>query len=79
MDIGIVDRITAYLSCWGADFRLIVVVLAGRGDDAATGVSVVHRFGGTVIACTAATSSHQAVPPAEFKRGRSRLCGRFDQ
>jgi two-component system chemotaxis response regulator CheB len=48
--------------------RLIAVVLSGRGNDAATGASVVHRFGGTVIASTAATSTQQAMPQAAVDR-----------
>lgn len=48
--------------------RLIAVVLSGRGNDAATGASVVHRFGGTVIASTAQTSTEQAMPQASVDR-----------
>ena len=48
--------------------RLIAVVLSGRGNDAATGASAVHRFGGTVVACTTATSTQQAMPQATLDR-----------
>lgn len=48
--------------------RVIAVVLSGRGNDAATGASVVHRFGGTVIVCTAATSTESAMPQATIDR-----------
>jgi two-component system chemotaxis response regulator CheB len=51
--------------------RLIAVVLSGRGNDAATGASVVHRFGGTVIASTAATSTQQAMPQATVDRANA--------
>jgi two-component system, chemotaxis family, protein-glutamate methylesterase/glutaminase len=48
--------------------RLIAVVLSGRGNDAATGATVVHRFGGTVIATTTATSTEPAMPEATVAR-----------
>lgn len=48
--------------------RLIVVVLSGRGNDAATGASAVHRFGGTVIATDMATSAESAMPHATITR-----------
>ena len=44
--------------------RVIAVVLSGRGNDAATGATAVHRFGGTVIVSTAGTSTHPAMPQA---------------
>jgi two-component system chemotaxis response regulator CheB len=50
----------------GAD--AIAVVLSGRGNDAATGASAVHRFGGTVIASTALTSTQAAMPQATIDR-----------
>ena len=48
--------------------RVIAVVLSGRGNDAATGASAVHRFGGTVIASTALTSTQAAMPQATIDR-----------
>jgi two-component system chemotaxis response regulator CheB len=48
--------------------RVIAVVLSGRGNDAATGASAVHRFGGTVIASTALTSTQEAMPQAAIDR-----------
>lgn len=48
--------------------RAIAVVLSGRGNDAATGASAVHRFGGTVIASTALTSTQAAMPQATIDR-----------
>ena len=48
--------------------RVIAVVLSGRGNDAATGASAVHRFGGTVIASTALTSTEAAMPQATIDR-----------
>jgi two-component system chemotaxis response regulator CheB len=48
--------------------RVIAVVLTGRGNDAATGASLVHRFGGTVIACTVATSAQSDMPQATIDR-----------
>jgi two-component system, chemotaxis family, protein-glutamate methylesterase/glutaminase len=44
--------------------RAIAVVLTGRGNDAATGASLVHRFGGTVVVCTVATSAQSDMPQA---------------
>jgi two-component system chemotaxis response regulator CheB len=51
--------------------RVIAVVLSGRGNDAATGASAVHRFGGTVIACTVETSTHSAMPTAVIGRDKA--------
>jgi two-component system chemotaxis response regulator CheB len=48
--------------------RVVAVVLSGRGNDAATGASAVHRFGGTVIASTALTSTQTAMPQAAIDR-----------
>jgi two-component system chemotaxis response regulator CheB len=48
--------------------RVIAVVLSGRGNDAATGASAVHRFGGTVIASTALSSTQAAMPQATIDR-----------
>jgi two-component system, chemotaxis family, protein-glutamate methylesterase/glutaminase len=48
--------------------RLIVAVLSGRGNDAATGASAARRFGGTVIATDLATSTESAMPQATITR-----------
>jgi two-component system chemotaxis response regulator CheB len=48
--------------------RLIAVVLTGRGNDAATGATAVHRFGGTVIVSSLETSTQQAMPLATIGR-----------
>jgi two-component system, chemotaxis family, protein-glutamate methylesterase/glutaminase len=47
---------------------VITVVLSGRGNDAATGATAVHRFGGTVIASTTDTSTQAAMPQAAISR-----------
>jgi two-component system chemotaxis response regulator CheB len=49
--------------------RTIAVVLTGRGNDAATGASAVHRFSGTVIASTLASSTQPSMPQAIMDRG----------
>lgn len=46
----------------------IAAVLSGGGHDGATGATAIHRFGGTVIACSAATSEHVAMPQAAIAR-----------
>jgi len=48
--------------------RAIAVVLSGSGSDAATGATAVHRFGGTVIATNAATSTYSSMPNATIHR-----------
>jgi two-component system chemotaxis response regulator CheB len=48
--------------------RVIAVVLTGRGNDGATGATAVHRFGGAVIASTAASSAHSSMPQATIER-----------
>ncbi len=48
--------------------RAVVVVLSGKGRDAATGATAVHHFGGTVIAATGATSAHAQMPAATEAR-----------
>jgi two-component system chemotaxis response regulator CheB len=48
--------------------RVIAVVLSGRGNDAATGATAVHRFGGTVIASTVDSSTQPAMPQATIAR-----------
>jgi two-component system chemotaxis response regulator CheB len=48
--------------------RVIAVVLSGRGNDAVTGASAVHLFGGTVFAASALSSSEAAMPQATIDR-----------
>ncbi len=48
--------------------RAIAVVLSGGGHDAATGASVVHRFGGTVIASDELSSEVFSMPQATIER-----------
>ena len=52
------------LTALAAGPRVIAVVLSGHGNDAATGATAIHRFGGTVIASTTDTSTHPAMPQA---------------
>ena len=42
--------------------RAVAVVLSGEGQDAATGATAVHRFGGTVIVSSPETSTRTAMP-----------------
>jgi two-component system, chemotaxis family, protein-glutamate methylesterase/glutaminase len=49
--------------------RATAVVLSGGGHDGATGASAIHRFGGTVVACDAASSERFAMPQATIERG----------
>ena len=42
--------------------RVITVVLSGHGNDAATGATAVHHFGGTVITASPETSTAPAMP-----------------
>ena len=48
--------------------RACAVVLTGYGNDAATGATAIHHFGGTVIATTAETSTHPSMPQATTDR-----------
>ncbi|MBB4693417.1 chemotaxis protein CheB [Paractinoplanes abujensis] len=48
--------------------RVIAVVLSGQGNDAATGATAVHHFGGTVIATSTETSTAPAMPEATINR-----------
>jgi CheB methylesterase len=48
--------------------RGIAVVLSGEGQDAATGATAVHRFGGTVIVSSPETSARTAMPNATMIR-----------
>lgn len=48
--------------------RVIAVVLSGGGNDAATGATAVHRFGGTVIVASPESSAHPAMPQATIGR-----------
>jgi two-component system chemotaxis response regulator CheB len=56
--------------------RVIAVVLSGKGNDAATGATAVHRFGGTVIACSTETSTQPAMPQARHGPHRRHRPGR---
>lgn len=47
----------------------IAVVLSGNGNDGATGATVIHDLGGTVIAANAASSAHYAMPAATIAQG----------
>ena len=49
--------------------RVIAVVLSGEGQDAATGATAVHHFGGTVIVSSPETSARKAMPGATMLRG----------
>ena len=49
--------------------RLVAVVLTGGGNDAATGATAVHRFGGTVIAASPGSSAAPSMPAATAGRG----------
>jgi len=51
--------------------RAIAVVLSGKGHDAATGATAIHRFGGTVVATDAASSSSFAMPSATIERAHT--------
>ncbi|MGK5681501.1 chemotaxis protein CheB [Actinoplanes sp. URMC 104] len=48
--------------------RVIAVVLSGNGNDAATGATAVHHFGGTVIAASPQTSAAPGMPQATIGR-----------
>jgi two-component system chemotaxis response regulator CheB len=48
--------------------RAVAVVLSGNGNDAATGATAIHRFGGTVIASSLETSAHLRMPQATIDR-----------
>lgn len=48
--------------------RAIAVVLSGEGQDAATGATAVHHFGGTVIVSSIGTSARSAMPRATMLR-----------
>ncbi len=48
--------------------RVIAIVLSGGGNDAATGATAVHHFGGTVIVASPETSAHPAMPRATIDR-----------
>jgi two-component system, chemotaxis family, protein-glutamate methylesterase/glutaminase len=48
--------------------RAVAVVLSGEGQDAATGATAVHHFGGTVIVSSLETSARPAMPRATMIR-----------
>jgi two-component system, chemotaxis family, protein-glutamate methylesterase/glutaminase len=64
------DLLLATLATAAGD-RVIAVVLSGGGNDAATGVTAVHCFGGTVVVSSVATSQHAAMPLAAIGRDRA--------
>ncbi len=51
-----------------AGTRAIAVVLSGEGQDAATGATAVHRFGGIVIVSSPGTSARRSMPGATMVR-----------
>lgn len=51
-----------------AGSRVIAVTLSGSGNDAATGATAVHRFGGTVITASPETSAWPSMPAATMLR-----------
>jgi two-component system chemotaxis response regulator CheB len=51
-----------------AGSRAVAVVLSGYGNDAATGASAIHRFGGTVIVASLETSTAPSMPQATIGR-----------
>jgi two-component system chemotaxis response regulator CheB len=61
------DLLLTTLATAGRD-RVIAVVLSGTGHDAATGVTAVHRFGGTVLASDEASSESFSMPSAAIRR-----------
>jgi two-component system chemotaxis response regulator CheB len=48
--------------------RATAVILSGGGHDGATGASAVHRFGGTVLASSEASSERFSMPQAAIER-----------
>ncbi len=48
--------------------RVVAVVLSGHGNDAATGATAVHRFGGVVLVADPTTSAASAMPEAAIGR-----------
>lgn len=48
--------------------RATAVVLSGGGHDGATGATAVHRFGGTVLASSEASSTNFSMPQATIER-----------
>jgi two-component system chemotaxis response regulator CheB len=51
-----------------AGSRVTAVVLSGEGQDAATGATAVHHFGGTVIVSSMETSARPGMPRATMLR-----------
>jgi two-component system chemotaxis response regulator CheB len=49
--------------------RATAVILSGGGHDGATGASAIHRFGGTVLASSEASSERFSMPQATIERG----------
>jgi two-component system chemotaxis response regulator CheB len=50
--------------------RVIAVVMTGRGHDAATGATAIHKHGGVVIATDEETSDHFSMPAATIARDK---------
>ena len=50
--------------------RATAVVLSGGGHDGATGATAVHRFGGTVLASSEASSINFSMPQATIERAQ---------
>jgi two-component system, chemotaxis family, protein-glutamate methylesterase/glutaminase len=48
--------------------RAVAVILSGCGRDGATGATVVHRFGGTVIAAEPESTEHPSMPRETIER-----------
>ena len=48
--------------------RAIAVVMSGAGHDAATGATVVHKYGGVVLTTDEETSAHFSMPAATIAR-----------
>lgn len=61
------DLLLTTLATAGRD-RVVAVVLSGKGHDAATGVTAVHYFGGTVLASDEASSQSFSMPSAAIRR-----------
>lgn len=61
------DLLLATLGMAAAD-RAVAVVLSGKGHDAATGATVIHKHGGTVITTDEETSAHFSMPAATIAR-----------
>jgi two-component system chemotaxis response regulator CheB len=61
------DLLLATLAMAAAE-QAVAVVLSGKGHDAATGATVIHKRGGTVITTDEETSAHFSMPAATIAR-----------